>query len=88
MPTDQEIAQATPIGAIPQSNALAEASPDSISDLMSKDPEGFSRQDRKRIVEFFQKEREKFGREEQEGRKSKKVGGLSSSSAKATDLGL
>lgn len=37
-------------GIIPQSQALAEADPSSLMELMSRDPQGFNTQDRGRIV--------------------------------------
>jgi len=42
---------------IPQSNALAEATTDSITELFSRDPEGLKRQDRDRIIEFLRAQR-------------------------------
>jgi hypothetical protein len=45
---------------IPQSSALAEASPESLSELMSRDPEGYQRQDRQRIIEALRAQREKW----------------------------
>lgn len=42
---------------IPQSTALAEATTDSLAEVMSRDPEGYSRQDRARIVEFLRAQR-------------------------------
>ncbi len=44
-------------GAIPQSNALAEASPVSLGELMSRDPRGYSRQDRDVIVAALRADR-------------------------------
>lgn len=37
-------------GPIPQSTALAEATPDSLSELFSRDPEGYQRQDLDKII--------------------------------------
>lgn len=42
---------------IPQSTALAEADPGSLSELMSRDPEGFSKQDRARIIHALREDR-------------------------------
>lgn len=47
----------TPIGEIPLSPALAEASPDSISELFNRDPEGISRTDIARLVESMRAQR-------------------------------
>lgn len=44
-------------GEIPQSTALAEATPDSLAVLFSRDPEGLSSQDRTRIIESFREQR-------------------------------
>jgi hypothetical protein len=53
-------------GVIPQSNALAEASPESLSELMSRDPEGYQSQDIKRIVAELRAQRERWARAEGE----------------------
>lgn len=45
------------LGEIPQSPALLEADTDSLSEVMSRDPEGYSRQDRDRIVEALRTQR-------------------------------
>lgn len=42
---------------IPQSTVLAEAAPDSLAELFSRDPEGLSRQDRSRIIEALRAQR-------------------------------
>lgn len=47
-------------GEISQSTALAEAQEDSLTELFSRDPEGFQRQDRNRIVEALRAQREKW----------------------------
>ena len=44
-------------GELPQSTALAEAGSDSLTEVMSRDPEGYSRQDRDRIVEALRAQR-------------------------------
>lgn len=44
-------------GEIPQSSALAEADPFSLSELMSRDPEGYKRQDRDRIIQALRENR-------------------------------
>jgi len=48
------------MGDIPQSNALAEASPDSLSELLSRDPMGFQKQDRQAIVAALRAQRVKW----------------------------
>lgn len=45
---------------LPQSNALAEATVDSLAEVMSRDPEGLSRQDRNRIVEALRAQRQRL----------------------------
>ena len=46
------------IGEIPQSSALAEAGgPESLSELMSRDPESYSKQDRGNIVAALRADR-------------------------------
>jgi hypothetical protein len=49
-------------GEIPQSNALAEASADSLAELLNRDPEGYSLQDRGRIVAAYRDLRAKMER--------------------------
>lgn len=85
-----------PIGAtegrIPQSTALAEASPLSIAELLSRDPEGFSRQDRAVVVDALRRQRERWQAAEAAPKAPKqlKAVDLKSLSTKATaqDLGL
>lgn len=47
-------------GQIPQSSALAEATIDSLGELMSRDPEGYSKQDLERIVGAMREQRERI----------------------------
>lgn len=47
----------SPGGEIPQSPALSEATPDSLAELMSRDPEGFSQQDLARVVAALRAQR-------------------------------
>lgn len=49
-----------PIGPLPISPALSEASPESLSELMSRDPRGWSRQDRDKIIERLRAQRGRF----------------------------
>ena len=48
------------------STALAEASVESLTDLMSRDPEGFQTQDRSRIIQVLREQRERFAKTETE----------------------
>jgi len=57
-------------GQIPQSQLLAEASEDSLSELFSRDPEGFTRQDRDQIVKALRAQRARFELAEAEGKKA------------------
>jgi hypothetical protein len=80
-------------GVIPQSTALAEASPDSLSELMSRDPEGFSRQDLDRLVEALRAQRVRWQAAEAEAQASGKRPNVrqpkvTASPASASDLGL
>lgn len=45
---------------IPRSNALAEATPGSLSELMSRDPEGYGGQDKLTIIEAYRQQRLKL----------------------------
>lgn len=52
------------VGEIPQSQALAEASTDSLTEVMSRDPEGYSRQDRDVIVAALRAQRARLAASE------------------------
>lgn len=52
---------------IPQSNAIAETGSDSLTEVMSRDPEGYSRQDRDRIVEALRAQRARLAAVEEAG---------------------
>lgn len=55
---------------IPQSNALKEVSEgDSLAEVMSRDPEGLSRQDRDRIIEALRLQRARIAAAEAAGTK-------------------
>lgn len=55
---------------IPQSTALREASEsDSLAEVMSRDPEGLSRQDRNRIIEALRAQRARIAAAEAAGTK-------------------
>lgn len=57
-------------GEIPQSDALKEASEgDSLAEVMSRDPEGLSRQDRDRIIEALRAQRARIAQAEASGTK-------------------
>ena len=74
---------------LPQSNALAEAQVDSIAEIMGKDPEGFARQDRDRIVAALRQQRIKWLASEGAAKpRAPKALATLSTSAKAEDLGL
>lgn len=58
-----EVTPPTPqptFGAIPKSEALAEATVDSLTELMSRDPEGYSSQDLDKIVAAMRAQRERL----------------------------
>ena len=57
-------------GTIPQSNALAEASPESISDLLSRDPEHYTPDDWTRVIGTYREQRERWAKAEAAGSKS------------------
>jgi hypothetical protein len=62
----------TPASGIPTSEALSEASPASISELFSRDPEGFSTRDIQAIVEVLRAQRLRFEAAEAAGGKKPK----------------
>lgn len=58
------------VNEIPQSTALKEASEgDSLAEVMSRDPEGLSRQDRDRIIEALRAQRARIAQAEASGTK-------------------
>lgn len=81
-------------GEIPQSTALAEAETDSLTEVMSRDPEGYSRQDRDRIVEALRAQRARLAAVEAAGggpktrAASAKVPLASTSTRPPEDMGL
>lgn len=80
-------------GLIPLSNALAEAAPESIAEMLSRDPEGYTRQNRNTIVSVMREQRVRWEASEAEapkkrGSSSPKAQLASSTSAKADDLDL
>ncbi len=82
----------TSSGIIPSSDALAEASPDSLSELLSRDPEGYQQQDRAAIISALRAQRERFEVAEREGKKlpkaSKASNLITKSEQSAADLGF
>jgi len=78
-------------GQIPQSQLLAEASEDSLSELFSRDPEGFTRQDRDQIVKALRAQRARFELAEAEGKKAPrqlKAGAAAKPTSSTTSLDL
>lgn len=47
-------------GSIPASTALSEARPESLAELLSRDPEGYQKQDLDRIIEHYRAQAEKW----------------------------
>ena len=66
----------TPVfGQIPKSPILAEASPESLSLLFSRDPEGYSKQDLSKIIEVLREQRARFAKAEAEAQATGKKRG-------------
>lgn len=80
------------VAEIPQSTAVAEATVDSLAEVMSRDPEGYSRQDRDRIVEFLRAQRARQAAADQAGGSKPKAAPKLPLTTKATkslgDMGL
>lgn len=81
-------------GELPQSQALAEANPDSLAELFARDPEGLSRQDRDRIVEALRAQRARVAAADAAGVKKPRASGFGKPQLGATapsaaeDMGL
>lgn len=83
-------------GSIPQSQALLEASTPSpeasLAEVMSRDPEGYSAQDRRVIIEAMRAQRARLEKAEAEGKLTPRATKASELSKKAPrdagDLGL
>ncbi len=85
-------------GEIPQSPALAEAQVESLTELMSRDPEGYTKQDRMRVIatqreararwEQMEREEASSGKPKNERTKADAAQLLKKASGKAEDLGL
>lgn len=75
---------------IPQSEALKEALPESLSELFSRDPETHTEADTKRIVREMREQRKRQEAAEAAGavRAPKRNAGSETSSRSAGDLGL
>jgi hypothetical protein len=76
-----------------QSDALAEASGDSIAELLSRDPEGYQRQDLDQVIRVMRAQRERWAAAEAAGgsRPRAKTAGkdlLTSTARPLEDLGL
>jgi hypothetical protein len=79
------------MGLIPQSTVLSEASPESLTELFSRDPFSFSRLDRDRGVAALRAQRAKWEQSELAGPKPKATKATSKtleSGASVEDLGL
>lgn len=78
------------MGTIPQSEALAEASPASMSELLARDPFELTRQNRDQIVEYYRSMRAKWAEAEARGehKRAKKAPQSASIDVPIEDLGL
>jgi hypothetical protein len=80
-----------PIGTIPQSPALAEANGDSLAELFSRDPEGYTSQDLAKVVAALREQRVRWAAAEAAGATKAPTATKAKtlvSVAKAADLGL
>jgi hypothetical protein len=76
-------------GALPQSTALAEAFSESLAELMSRDPEGYSKQDLGKLVAALRANRQRFQEAEATAKtQGPRAKGQTSTKASAEDLGL
>ena len=79
---------------MPKSTALIEASPDSLSELFSRDPEGYTSQDLNRIIAEIREQRKRWEAAEAAGKttiRQKKLPGTSGNviiGSSPEDLGL
>lgn len=53
-------------GELPQSDALAEATIDSIAELLSRDPEGYSPADRQKVIQALREQRVRWEKAQQD----------------------
>lgn len=56
---------------LPISNALSEASTDSLTEVLSRDPENYSKQDRAKIIEALREQSARWTAAEASGKKPK-----------------
>lgn len=82
-------------GEIPASGAITEAQVESLTELMSRDPQGYTSQDRQKIIAVLREQRERFAQTEAEAasnpKKAKKDAGnilLKKALTSTKDLGL
>jgi len=80
--------EAAPTGTIPQSQILAEASEDSISELLSRDPFGFSKQDRAQIIMIYRAQRARFEAAQAAGVKAPKQPKATAPKASSSELDM
>lgn len=73
---------------IPHSTALAEAKIDSLSELYSRDPEGYSKIDLDRLVADLRLQRERWAKTEAEGKKTPAKAKSLIAAGNPEDLGL
>lgn len=87
----------TTTGELPQSTALVEAEVESLTELFSRDPEGYSSQDLDRIILTLREQRTRFIAAESEARttgkkmtvpRTPKVANLKITDRTAGDLGI
>lgn len=77
------------VGEIPQSQALAEADPNSLTELMSRDPESYQAQDRQRIIAALRADRARREQAEATAAASgKKRGAVKAPAAAAVPLDM
>lgn len=76
-------------GTLPQSTALAEARADSLSELLSRDPESYQTQDLDRIIEVLREQRRRWQAAEASGAPRRGQSKTSSEpGTRATDLSM
>jgi uncharacterized protein YdaU (DUF1376 family) len=83
-------------GTLPQSQALAEVKADSLTELFSRDPEGYSEADMDKLIDGFRQQRARHQADEAAvaatGKKPAKAAkaevGVEATTANAEDLGL
>jgi hypothetical protein len=80
----------TPASPLPQSDALAEASPTSLAELFARDPEGLSEPDLDRIIAELRAHRERLARADAAPKppRSRAVAMSAKAGANAEELGL